>query len=76
MRGDGSRDGYFGVRGLGDRKPDSIHRRETAATISRLSRLWTGLARRTVLVPGVGLDHERPEKLLLKRDDREVTVPE
>jgi len=41
-----------------------------------MSRLWTDLARRTVLLPGVGLDRKRTEKLLLKRDDREVTVPE
>ena len=76
MRGDGSRDGYFEGGGLGDRKPDSIHRRETAATISRLSRPGTDLARRTVLMPGVDLGRKRTEKLLLKRDYREVTVPE
>ena len=34
------------------------------------------LARRTVLVPGEGLDRKRTEKLLLERDYREVSVPE
>ena len=34
------------------------------------------LARRTVLVPGEGLDRKRTEKLLLERDYREVAVPE
>ena len=50
----------------------------------RLRREWAAgsgaldpdLARRTVLVPGVGMDRKRTEKLLLKRDYREVMVPE
>jgi predicted CXXCH cytochrome family protein len=59
-------------------------RPEREAVWMRLRREWAagsggldpGLARRTVLVPGVGLDRKRTEKLLLKRDYREVTVPE
>jgi len=50
----------------------------------RLRREWASgsgsldpdLARRTVLVPGEGLDRKRTEKLLLERDYRDVTVPE
>ncbi|MDP7273885.1 MAG: multiheme c-type cytochrome [Planctomycetaceae bacterium] len=50
----------------------------------RLRREWArgsasldpDLARRTVLVPGQGLDRDRTEKLVLKRDYREEKVPE
>ena len=48
-------------------------RREWAAGSGKLD---PDLARRTVLVPGEGLDRKRTEKLLLQRDYREVMVPE
>ena len=55
---------------------DSIRmrlRREWAAGSGKLD---PDLARRTVLIPGKGLDRKRVEKLLLERDYREVMVPE
>ncbi|MED5399834.1 MAG: cytochrome c3 family protein, partial [Planctomycetota bacterium] len=48
-------------------------RREWAAESSGLD---PDLARRTVVIPGEGLDRKRTEKLLLERDYREVMVPE
>ena len=50
----------------------------------RLRQDWTrssgdldpDLARRVVVLPGRGADRSRTEKLLLKRDYREVMVPE
>jgi hypothetical protein len=55
---------------------DSIRmrlRREWAAGSGKLD---PDLAKRTVLVPGKGLDRKRVERLLLERDYREVMVPE
>ena len=48
-------------------------RREWASESSGLD---PDLARRTVVIPGEGLDRKRTEKLLLERDYREVMVPE
>lgn len=59
-------------------------RSERDAVRMRLRREWAAgsgkldpdLAKRTVLVPGKGLDRKRVERLLLERDYREVMVPE